>query len=867
MKKILTLITALLLCGQVLAVPAKPRTWKVTQSDGTTVTVTLRGDENYHYYLTTDGVPLVMNDDGTFTYAVAQDGLLRSSGLLAHDADGRSANERQFINDNLGKVADHITATWSERAARRNQHRIERTIARRAKAKQAPQKAKIVGEKKGLVILVNFKDKKMVHSKDEFNDMFNQEGYNLNKHIGSVRDYFHKQSYGQFTLDFDVVGPYELRYNMEKYGGNNSNGTDKDPESMIIEAVQAANKDVYYPDYDWDGDGEVEQVYVIYAGYGEAQAYGILPNTVWPHEFKLSYANNGYIYTYPNGVKLDGVKIDTYACSNELMGYSGTRMNGMGTACHEFSHCLGLPDYYDTNANTSLSTASTNYGMGHWSLMDQGNYNGPSGYEGSVPAGFTSYGRIHAGWIEPIELDEGCEITDMPAIIDSPTAYIVYNQGNANEYFLLENRQKTSWDKNLPGHGLLVLHVDYNRNVWENNEVNTTKNTRSNNNHQRLTVVPASNSTNIESTIPYPGVSGRYTELTDTSTPAATLYTKNEDGTKLLHRPIEKIKETNGLISFSFNGGLGILVPEAKEATAIAQQQFTANWTTVSDATSYTLELTEEVKGESDAHTTELLNEDFSKISADASTSIDISSSLDHYTKMIGWQGTKVYPGGEGKGIRLGTTRLTGSLTTPTLNAPTSQVVSVLFHVTPWEAASKLTVYTITVTGASGKEYLHEQRIAEEASDVKLSVTGIDEQFTVTFATVNETDYSLRAYFTNIVVVDGNASGSTFQKSLVEGITSTSYSFTNLANQNYAYRVKAITPKGESDWSNTVQVVLPENVLDIISGVSTSGSNRVEVYGIGGVLLRQGTSSNWSNDLPQGTYILKTQNGTFKVRK
>lgn len=491
MRKIIA--TALLLPAflTAAAVPAKRMTRILRTADGTQVTATFMGDEFFHYWLAEDGTRYAEQPDGSFAA--------------------------------LGTEA-------SETRAQRARQRVEQVNSRRRLQRRTA--GAITGNKRGIVILVNFKDRQMSCSRDEFDRAFNQTGYGDHGSAGSVRDYFLAQSYGQLTVDFDVVGPYTLKNNMKYYGGNDSYGNDLHPAEMVIEAVKAADPHVDFSDYDWDGDGNVDQVYVIYAGYGEAQSD--IANTIWPHEWALADAN--YYGDGTGAQRVDGVWVDTYACSNELLGKSGSQMDGIGTACHEFSHCLGLPDMYDTSGNYT-----TNYGMGSWDLMDYGSYNG----DGYVPAAFTAYERWFAGWLTPAEINGFREVKDMQALTAAPEAYVIYNGADRNEYYLIENRQRTGFDSELPAAGMLVVHVDYDEDVWYNNEVNNTRG------HERVTIIPADNrksdTTEAGDTWPQAGK----TALTNTTTPAATLYNANTDGKKYLNMPLRDITLKGGLVSFT----------------------------------------------------------------------------------------------------------------------------------------------------------------------------------------------------------------------------------------------------------------------------------------------------------------------------
>lgn len=562
-----------------MAVPAKRKPVQVKQPDGSVITVVLHGDEYAHYHATADGLPLVKEPGKGFCYALAGAGGrgLRSSGVVAHDANLRTAVEKKFIAEDALKT-DVWVAIPSERRARDAARRSGRLAVRRQEnalrstlsAASASRDNILSSKRKGLVILVNFQDEKMQskHDREAFDRMFNQEGYAENGCSGSVRDYFYRQSYNTFELDFDVVGPVTVSKNMSYYGGNDRYGNDMHPEQMVKEACQLVDSQVDFSDYDWDGDGEVEQVYVVYAGYGEASdVYGDLEDTIWPHEYVLS-GGGSPLY-------VDGVKVDTYSCSNELAGWSGTKLDGIGTAVHEFSHCLGLPDFYDT--------AGSSFGMDQWSVMDYGCY-GDDGYK---PTGYTAYERWFSGWLTPVEISSFAEVEDMKPLAESPEAYVLYNDANRNEYYLLENRQQVGDDVALDGHGLLVVHVDYDATEWYMNRVNNVKS------HQRMTIIPADNSLNSNSLAgdPFPGTK-RKRELTDLSVPAATLYNANPEGRKYMSKSITNITEsTRGLLSFTCMEDAPLKAPDALSWDETAAGDVELSWEPVAGAKSYTVEL------------------------------------------------------------------------------------------------------------------------------------------------------------------------------------------------------------------------------------------------------------------------------------
>lgn len=483
----------------VFAVPAKRGLWKtVKMADGTEIKVELRGDEFCSYWQAEDGRKLVHNNTTGFYELADMEAMTQKADQMRQSARRAKSSD---IQTRVTIGGDHQPYT---------------------------------GTKKGLIILVQFADTKFWddHTPDLYQRIANEEGFSEMDFNGSVKDYFKAQSYGQFELDFDIAGPVTLPYGYAYYGGptNGQNDNNTALGEMVITACQSVDSDIDFTNYDWDGDGTVDQVFILYAGHGEASWDD--SNTIWPHEWNLHSAIG-------RTLTLDGVTIDTYACSCELgvKTENGQRVeciDGIGTICHEFSHCLGLADMYDTSY-------SGNYGMGDWDIMDQGSYNGDS----NLPANYTSYERMYAGWIEPTELTEDCQINNMNALAETGEAYIIYNDNNKNEYYLLENRQLSGWDAGLPNSGLLILHVDFDANVWASNMVNSTS-------RQRCTIFIADNDPNNNDAgdiYPY----NYNNSLTNTSTPAATLNNMNTDGSRYMNKSIRNITRNNdGTVSFSF---------------------------------------------------------------------------------------------------------------------------------------------------------------------------------------------------------------------------------------------------------------------------------------------------------------------------
>lgn len=522
MKKLYLMLSMLFAFGIAAnAVPAKKLQKVITLTNGTQVSVELRGDEYLSWWEGTDG---------TAYRATADENVFEAFDLEAQKpaASARRARTEQGRVARLARVKNSLKGADDKMRGLGGDHITYK------------------GVKKGLVVLVDFKNKKFAdgHDLEYYKNVINgkdfsdeEEGY-----VGSVRDYFLAQSNGQFELDFDVVGPVTMSKNYGYYGNDGAYQKDEKVYEMIKEACDGIQDKVNLKDYDWDGDGEADQVFFLYAGLG--QASGGSAGTVWPHESELRYWPCG-VLSYSTG------KINTYACANELQpetqGSSRYISAGIGTICHEFSHCLGFADMYDT-------TGDGGYGMSVFDVMDQGSYNG----NGFVPCNYTAFERIYAGWVEAIELIDPATVKDMKSVSDYGRPFIMYNYKNTNEYFLMENRQNTGWDKGLYGsNGLLIVHVNYVPSRWANNSVNSSAEKI-----QCCTVVNADGSReNTQYSLqgdlyPYEvkGVTMN-DEFTDESEPAAKLYTKNSDNSYALGIPITQIKRSKGSISFLVCGG------------------------------------------------------------------------------------------------------------------------------------------------------------------------------------------------------------------------------------------------------------------------------------------------------------------------
>ena len=502
-RYILTLILTSLTLW-LFAVPAMRLRKTVTLDDGRTVIVTAYGDENLDFLLTDDGE--VILERGKTYHAT---GLTRDVYLAS------LPSKPAYLRRQVGALESALIQPY--------------------------------GVKKIPVILTAFKDKPFTVARDDarvkafYDTFFNGENIEASTgNYGSVRQYFIDQSQGQFLPEFTIIGPVELDSVYAYYGEQdtvNVKVKDKHYSAFVKESfTKALAKQSDWSDFDNNDDGKVDMCVIIFAGMGQnyTNSYGD-KNTIWPQEIPASYTING--------VTLSGCssscEMRPIAANDSVI--TDWQADGIGVVVHEISHAIGLPDLYDTNYKA--------FGLDFWSIMDYGMYTRQSKY----PVGYTAYEREFMGWQQTETITEPTTLR-LSCFERGGKGYKLLNDANPNEYYILDNRQAMGWDWGVcsnRGHGMLVMHVDYERGYWISNTVNNTYN------HQRLTIIPANNSligsNNARNSAewkesllgnPYPGITENH-ELTDETIPASTVYAGS-----FMHKPLMDIQETeDGIIT------------------------------------------------------------------------------------------------------------------------------------------------------------------------------------------------------------------------------------------------------------------------------------------------------------------------------
>lgn len=569
MKKILLSITfALMGFTSGFAAKAYPGIVTVTQSDGTELNVRIYGDEHFNWLTTEDGVLLVQEGNNYYIAETTSYGTLKATNYIAHNANKRLPAE--------------IKAIKKQDLSRFRSYAIQKASPAKAMGtgnsgvKYFPHS----GSPKALVILVEFSDtpfqsgekaknvfEHFLKGKAEDNLPDGYEAYtgsyknkNNLRNKGSVSDYFYDMSKGTYTPQFDVVGPYKLNQPSLYYGKGENDNT----YALVSDACKAADKDVDFSRYDADGDGMVDLVYIIYAGYPASMSGN--PNDIWPK----SGPGNGSFGTY------DGKKVCRYGVhaelnfGRELNQKNGFLLSGIGLFCHEFSHTLGLPDLYPTVDASKVDNQNPEM----WDLMDGGEYTYNGGY---CPTPYSPWEMDAMEWATPVELSDEKQTVTLKSYGKERIAYKI--KGENNEYLLLQNIQKGGWWTGVASvykTGMLVWRIDY-----DNKDVNLFDNPNNPIGKPKVMIVPADGyvisdynhgdgkkwtDDQYKESLqgdPFPGATNK-TELLSVVLNNSTL-----------EKPIYNIKEENGVITFDYLDNISaIQLPSVDETDMTTKQIF-----------------------------------------------------------------------------------------------------------------------------------------------------------------------------------------------------------------------------------------------------------------------------------------------------
>jgi len=538
-RAILFLSFILLLSQSAFSMPAYPHFITVKQPNGEEITLKMKGDETMKWMESEDGYSLLYDNDKNIVYAmVDKDGNMIPSAIRASNIDNRSPE----ISAELKKISKRLQYSQSQKQVFRQVREVkENTLLRSSKRLQTTN-----NNAKAICALIGFPDKPITKALSDFEQLMNQIGYRSSNARGSVRDFYLENSYGQLDLIITVVGPYVAVNNWSYYGASDARARDLAKEAADFTFNEA---NINPADYDNDGDGYIDAFHFLYAGYGEEAGGG--SDCIWAHMWGF---NHPLVY----GSK----RLDVYSCSPELRGNGGSSITSIGPICHELCHIFGSPDFYDADGEESGGDFD---GTGDWDLMASGSWNG----NGDTPAHINMYQKIDFGWVSPIELNSTQTITDMPNSALNPVAYTVLTP-TSGEYYVLENRQREGFDRNVPGTGLLIYHVSgITQQSLEWNEINT--------GHPQK-VYPVYASSPLELPTGAPDSYGLISSNGCTFNTNRNSFSKSTKPAMLtwggvdVAKPITEIKEVNRLISFRFMSA-GINLTASVEGSLV-----TLNW-------------------------------------------------------------------------------------------------------------------------------------------------------------------------------------------------------------------------------------------------------------------------------------------------
>jgi len=491
--RLLGTITALLIPLCAAATGAFPYPVTVMQPDGTTISIVMHGDEFSRWSTDMHGNLMVKE----------QDGFWHRRGAVDYD------RMKQVRSVNLQKYRDDLSAE-----------------------SPATKACLTVTDELVLVIPVQFNDVKFsrVGYREYLHTKLNQPLYSEDGATGSAKDYFEANFTGR-TFTFDVTEVVTLADNEADYGHNDESVPsviqyDSDMSRMVREACSAVNSEINFGKYDQDGDGKVDHLILVYAGYNEAEGGG--DDTIWSHEWDVT--NHRFIF--------DGVQIGLYACASELRGATGSIDAGIGTFCHELSHTFGLKDLYDVDYGKN-GTCSTLWRS--LSLMDYGNFNN----DGHTPPYYSAVDRMQAGVAEFCDLIPGT--VELKPVYEGGSIYRL-ETGVDGEFFLFECRMEKNWDSFIGGHGMLVYHIDMSPRMvsgikasvrWTENIINTVSE------HECADLIEAMDGASAVSQVFFPG-QGMVEEFGPMTIPALESWESEGLGIRL-----SDIREDGDVICFT----------------------------------------------------------------------------------------------------------------------------------------------------------------------------------------------------------------------------------------------------------------------------------------------------------------------------
>ncbi|MBK8804494.1 MAG: M6 family metalloprotease domain-containing protein [Fibrobacteres bacterium] len=299
-----------------------------------------------------------------------------------------------------------------------------------------------------LVVPMRYADQDSTYSSDTLSRVFSGPYPYV-----TVNQYFAEQSGGQFQVDAKVIGWQKL--SLTKAQALALPERTRQIRFRNEAAAAASQAGVKLSDYDFNGDGRMDGLMIMYAGKSsqESRISTDLGNAVVTQS--SLYDTTIGVLTVRQNVFISEVRND--------------RPSNSGPIAHELSHVIGASDTYD--ADTTLYGKSG--GLGYWDLMSSGShglgYNSayPNRQGAFKPTGMSTWVKDDLGFISPAWIDSPQEIRLKPG----QAAKVWTDPYRSRQFLLLENRSRSGVDSILPGPGLFVTRVRTARMLELNNGI------------------------------------------------------------------------------------------------------------------------------------------------------------------------------------------------------------------------------------------------------------------------------------------------------------------------------------------------------------------------------------------------------------
>ncbi|MCH5180624.1 MAG: immune inhibitor A [Erysipelotrichales bacterium] len=260
----------------------------------------------------------------------------------------------------------------------------------------------------------------------------------------SLSSFYKKSSYGKLNITGDVADWYRPELSAAQYAlrliddPNNNTGVSDEILDLAVEAYRKTHTKKEMDEFDSDGDGYIDAVYVIYTVPARTRIGKIDTSDLF---WAYAYWSNAHSdikdnkpeelpvpYTYfwaSVSFMYEDMKLTEDGEYVEYRDENGKYVPDAHTFIHETGHLMGLQDYYSYDAQSGLDDFGA---AGAIDMMDNnvGDHN--------------AYSKMLYGWTEPYYITESTTITLKPFYSsgDFVLLNVNWNGSMFDEYLLIE---------------------------------------------------------------------------------------------------------------------------------------------------------------------------------------------------------------------------------------------------------------------------------------------------------------------------------------------------------------------------------------------------------------------------------------------